>query len=177
MKNPNVIQQDTTEFIEKIIRINRVTKVTKGGKKMSFSALVVTGDTKGRVGIALGKANDVASAIRKGITKAKKAMISITLSGTTIPHEVIGEFCGAKVLLKPATQGTGVIAAGPVRAICESVGIRDILTKCLKSNNPLNVIKATIEGLKSLRLEGRNKLYRMDQEIKEEEIKVENVSD
>ena len=144
--------EQTPGLIEKIITIKRVTKVTKGGKKLSFSALVVVGNTKGRMGFALGKANEVADAIRKGLAKAKKELFSVPLEGSTIPHEVIGKVGAAKVLLKPASEGTGVIAAGPVRAICEAVGIKDILTKCLKSNNPLNVIKATIQGLKSLKV-------------------------
>ena len=167
-----ILSEESQEIIEKIVNISRVTKVTKGGKKLSFSALVVVGDGKGRVGMDLGKANEVAGAIRKGITKTKKSMIPIALSGTTIPYETIGIFCGAKVLLKPAAQGTGVIAAGPVRAVCESVGITDILTKCLKSNNPLNVIKATIEGLKINRREGRNRIYQIEKEIKEKEVEV-----
>ena len=138
-------------FVEKIIGINRVTKVTKGGKKLSFTALVVVGDTKGRVGYSLSKANEVADAIRKGLAQAKKSLIKVNLQGTTIPYEVIGEFGAASVLLKPASEGTGVIAAGPVRAVCEAAGIKDILTKCFKSNNPVNVVKATLQGLKSIK--------------------------
>ncbi len=151
MRELNIEQRP--ELIEKVIAINRVTKVTKGGKKLHFSALVVVGDTKGHVGFALDKANEVADAIRKALTKAKKELMFVPREGSTIPHEIIGEFGAAKVLLKPASEGTGVIAAGPVRAICEAAGIKNILTKCLKSNNPINVIKATVDGLKNLKVE------------------------
>ncbi len=141
---------ESKEAIEKVVKISRVAKVTKGGKKLSFSALVVVGNTKGRVGISLGKANEVADAIRKGIAQAKKNMMMVPLKGTTIPHDVVGAFGSARVILKPAVEGTGIIASGPVRAVCEAAGIKDILTKCLTSNNPLNVIKATLEGFQSL---------------------------
>ena len=143
-------RREASEFIEKVVSINRITKVTKGGKKMSFSALIVLGDAKGRVGYALGKANEVADAIRKGLYHAKRNLFRINLKGTTIPHEVLGHYGAAKVLLKPASEGTGVIAAGSVRAVCEAVGIKDILAKSLKSNNPINVVKATVEGLRQL---------------------------
>jgi small subunit ribosomal protein S5 len=145
-----ILVGESKEAIEKVVKISRVTKVTKGGKKMSFSALVVVGNTRGRVGISLGKANEVADAIRKGISQAKKSMMTVSLKGTTIPHDVVGKFGSARVMLKPAVEGTGIIASGPVRAVCEAAGIKDILTKCLTSNNPLNVIKATLEGLEQL---------------------------
>jgi small subunit ribosomal protein S5 len=139
------------EAVEQVISINRITKVTKGGKKLSFSALVVVGDTKGCVGYSLSKAAEVSIAIRKAIAVAKKNMIQIPLHGTTIPHEIIGRCGGASVLLKPASDGTGVIAAGPVRAVCDGVGIRNILSKCHRSNNPINVVKATLDGLTRLK--------------------------
>ena len=141
---------ESKEAIEKVVKIRRVAKVTKGGKRLSFSALVVVGNTKGKVGISLGKANEVSDAIRKGISQAKREMMTVPLQGTTIPHEVIGKFGSARVILKPAVEGTGIIASGPVRAVCEAAGIKDILTKCLNSNNPLNVIMATIRGLEQL---------------------------
>ena len=143
--------EEQTELIEKVVTINRVSKVTKGMKRLSFSALVVVGNANGKVGFALGKAREVASAIRKGLIKAKKNQVDVFREGTTIPHEIIGKFAGAKVLLKPASEGTGIIAAGPVRAVCEAAGIKNILTKSLKSNNPVNVIKATMQGLLNLK--------------------------
>lgn len=146
----------STEYIEKVISINRITKVTKGGKKLSFSALVVVGNSRGKVGYGLEKAGEVPTAIKKALSAAKKNMVQIAMKGTTITHEVIGECGSAKVLLKPASDGTGVIAAGPVRAVCDGAGIRNILTKCHKSNNPINVVKATMDGLTRLKFSSQN---------------------
>ncbi len=143
--------EQISEFKEKLVAVNRVSKTVKGGRNMRFSALMVVGDEKGRVGCGMGKAAEIPEAIRKGLDAAKKEMRTIPLAGTTIPHEVTGVFGTGKVKLLPAPEGTGVIAGGPVRAVLEAAGIRDIVTKSIGSNNKINMVKATLEGLKQLR--------------------------
>ena len=144
-------EREPSEFVEKLVSLNRVSKTVKGGRVMKFAALMVVGDEKGRVGYGTGKAAEVPEAIRKGIEDAKKNLINVSMTNTTIPHEVIGEHGAGRVLMKPASAGTGLIAGGPVRAVMEAAGIKDIRSKCLRSNNPQNVVAATFAGLKSLR--------------------------
>ncbi len=147
---PFMVKEKEEEWIEKVVSINRTAKVVKGGRRMAFSALVVTGNSRGQVGFGVGKANEVVNAIRKGGNEARKSLFNVMLKGTTIPYQAIGHCGAARVLIKPASRGTGVIAGGAVRAVCEVAGIKDILAKCLKSDNPVNVVRATVDAFKKM---------------------------